>query len=681
VTSSSGNAEKDKFENSKSEEKSLNIKSVCAAVIDPALLNPSRSTFTDVIDKVLTSTPRLIAIANLLLAVTYLLHSAIADLFLLNLEPSGGESSRELQQHALNHRRAGRERLGGFLVFKLLLISAVVEPDTLDLLILLSWYTLLSFLRSLAHLASATTAHTSQAGQPPARGVLRLLSLLLVADTSAAASCLALFHPAGLSMVLLLEADCALLAIDLFSHMAKHAMHTMEDAHQHLTQTENHDHLQRLEERHTRRLALFDAVVFALELTSLALTVAHFLHIWSLHGLSFGLVDCVLALHLHTAIAAAGKKIALRRNLNKIHRDLNGYFSDATELDMRKAHQAGDVCCICLGTMSASNVKKVPCGHLYHTHCLKEVVERARSIHAARCPLCRASLVPETNDSNNATVVPVNQENVVPENNAPVIAQPMNGNGGEHALFRFSTEGILPAWLPLPAFSFEVVRRPSNTGNNEAVHAAPAAPAALNNPAVPPPQPAAEPPQPQPPLDPPLEQPPQNQPNPETSFWRRLLILAGAIPMSPEEEAAAIAQLVDMFPQYQRADLLRELRDRGSPEAVVEAVLTGVFSGVPTNGAFAEVATAAVVADVIATDGGVDVNQEGEEQINAQVDDNQENEPLEPPPIQQQTETDDIVTPIDTNENITNLLMFGEQEQLQTNENTTTENDNAEDEQ
>ena len=99
------------------------------------------------------------------------------------------------------------------------------------------------------------------------------------------------------------------------------------------------------------------------------------------------------------------------------------------------------------------------------------------------------------------------------------------------------------------------------------------------------------------------------------------------------------------------------------------------------DGAFAEVATAAVVADVIATDGGVDVNQEGEEQINAQVDDNQENEPLEPPPIQQQTETDDIVTPIDTNENITNLLMFGEQEQLQTNENTTTENDNAEDEQ
>lgn len=30
----------------------------------------------------------------------------------------------------------------------------------------------------------------------------------------------------------------------------------------------------------------------------------------------------------------------------------------------------------------------------------------------------------------------------------------------------------------------------------------------------------------------------------EASFWRRLLILLGAIPMSPEEEAMALEQLV-----------------------------------------------------------------------------------------------------------------------------------------
>eukprot|EP01084_Bolivina_argentea_P243493 408177_1 len=43
--------------------------------------------------------------------------------------------------------------------------------------------------------------------------------------------------------------------------------------------------------------------------------------------------------------------------------------------------------------MTLGNVKKVSCGHLYHTHCLREVVERSRSIEEARCPLCRASVL------------------------------------------------------------------------------------------------------------------------------------------------------------------------------------------------------------------------------------------------------------------------------------------------
>jgi hypothetical protein len=124
----------------------------------------------------------------------------------------------------------------------------------------------------------------------------------------------------------------------------------------------------------------------------------------------------------------------------------------------------------------------------------------------------------------------------------PVVAQPAQG-AGEHALFRFSTEHILPAWLPLPAFSFEVVRRPPLAVADAEV-ALPHRP----------------------------------------SFLRRLFILIGVIPMSAEEEAMYLEQLVDMFPQYDRADLLRELRERGSSESVVEAVLTGAFSGLARGG-------------------------------------------------------------------------------------------------
>jgi hypothetical protein len=61
--------------------------------------------------------------------------------------------------------------------------------------------------------------------------------------------------------------------------------------------------------------------------------------------------------------------------------------------------------------------------------------------------------------------------------------------------------------------------------------------------------------------------------------------MAGAvIPLTPEEEARALDQLVDMFPQYDRADLMRALQASGSPERVAEAVLTGNFVGAPRFG-------------------------------------------------------------------------------------------------
>ena len=173
------------------------------------------------------------------------MHTAVADWFLgVGVYPPPGEWAM-----------TGRERLGSFLVFKLLLISAVAEPNTLDLLILLSWYTLLSFLRSLAHLASATTSHTTQSGQPPRTGVLQLLLVVLLCDFVAAAACVALFWPAGPGKVVLLTCDCALLAVEVLGHILKHGRQVLEDMHEHTIaemeeqQLQIHNRQRRLEEQ------------------------------------------------------------------------------------------------------------------------------------------------------------------------------------------------------------------------------------------------------------------------------------------------------------------------------------------------------------------------------------------------------------------------------------------------
>ena len=110
--------------------------------------------------------------------------------------------------------------------------------------------------------------------------------------------------------------------------------------------------MEMLEQQHMRKTSVLETAVFSLKLLTDLITVAHFAHIWSLHGVQFTLIDGVLALHLHSAMSHAAKKIAERRNMYYISRDMDGRFEDATELDLRKAAESGDVCCICLGTMS-----------------------------------------------------------------------------------------------------------------------------------------------------------------------------------------------------------------------------------------------------------------------------------------------------------------------------------------
>eukprot|EP00986_Skeletonema_menzelii_P009238 scaffold4151_cov137-Skeletonema_menzelii.AAC.10 len=554
-------------------------------------------------EKILSSTPRLIAIANLLLALVYLIHAAIADLF---LGPSNVTQSRqrgEQQGNAVDdqtrrQRRMGREKLGGYLLFKLLLISSVLDPGTDDLLILFSWYMVLSFLRSLTHLAGSTANRVSRSGQPPRPGTLRLLMAVFICDVIAAAGCIVLFRGAGWHLLLLLTCDCALVAADTMAHIVKYFGLTMEERHRsqissteeelaNLRRRNRREQLEQyrndllsaeseyindaqfnvstlpvrpearlerdIEERelvHTRRMKIVDVAVFLFEMSALILTM-----------------------------------VAERRSAYRIGAQLSSHFKDAVDLDIRKASAAGDVCCICLNSMALGNVKKVGCGHLFHTHCLREVVERERSIQVARCPLCRANLITgrqiiggNSGTGGNNTVDETGQDaqpNTQMQNNPQL-------NPVDTSLLRFSTEGWLPSWIPVPAFSFEVVRRETpaivdrnpNPGGwqrffrrggqvevNDDEDDNDQAQARVQD-----------------------QQQQREEEQGNTSFWRRLLILLGAIPMSPEEEAIAMEQLVDMFPQYERSDLLRELRARRSAEAVVESILLGVFSGVARGG-------------------------------------------------------------------------------------------------
>lgn len=751
---------KKKVQNNSEVNKPHNWLSFLYNLLDAKLFNPNEISFTDLFDKILTSTPRLLAIINFFMALTFLIHQGVAEWFLgtptqhwpSQRETAAGQTFSQLPggQHqtipapdwsggrsSTSSSSASRERLGGFLLFKLLLISAVVKTDMFDLLILLSWYTLVGFLRSLVSLcaqsiarttaslnssnATAGTTNTRRRSQlyplvQPHSGVLQLLLTVLVWDAMAVAVCVALFHKAGFGMVVLLTCDCAVLALDIICQLLRHRLAVVEVQHvleirkleeeqlqytQHNQEQQNVVHeeevvtpqserdsrdfiivdenetneysvfqdlsesyindesidpnevLQRidrrmesLEQQHLRRTNSIESSIFTVLLFSQILTIFHFCHIWSLDSIQLTLIDGVLALQLHSAIATASHKISERRNLKRMDAAMNSKFEDASVLDLKNAAAAGDVCCICLGTMSVleedtnvlehssllnssklrgnrnlrltmmgtstgskervvsskvcSHVKKLSCGHLYHTSCLREVVERASSLATAKCPLCRTPMIssryqtlPSASQTAGVfTVSDIAAVNGIPlatdtasrtnqgdDNNSTRVVAAVGSAEPQDALFRFSTEGLLPAWLPFPAFSFEVVRRlprqPSNRGvgpraegdtvqgirNPTSVIIAATDASGTGTP----------------------DDDQQLQPQPRESWLRRFFVAAGIVPhtLTPQEEVEALEHLSEMFPQYDRAELLYCLRRRGSAEAAARMILDGIFLGIP----------------------------------------------------------------------------------------------------
>lgn len=543
--------------------------------------------------KVLSSAPRVLAVANLIVAFTFVIHNRLANLFLGPVESDGRYPL--MVREALRRRGSGRQKISAFLFFKLLVMQEILEPDSADFLCLLLWFASLALMRSLVHLAGRESSHSSQAGEVPTRGVVALLSSVGVcAATFAVAAASVLGASSNWSLLAVLATDCVLNLIKCVPPLIRYGAAAAEAEHRRavavLEERQASPHpgadeeefgqvereIEARESAIASRLTSLETVVFATELIDLALSSGHFLHLWSIHGTHFGIVDGVIALHFHSSVTAIGRKISERRNIHHVARELDKNFEDATELEVRKASAAGDVCCICLGGLGSGRVKRLRCGHLFHSGCLREVCERESSIRAAKCPLCRSSLDPSsdavTSQANHqVAMAPLEPPQPVPQQAAA--APP------EQSLLRFSTEDFLPSWLPVPAFAFEVVRRDAvampTAGNQTDGGGGTWQSFFRRGGQVPEQEP------PPPPDDAPA--PPQEegaeQPQQELSLWRRLLVLAGFVPMTPEEEAVALDQLVDMFPQYERADLLRELRVRRSAEAVAESILLGFFSG------------------------------------------------------------------------------------------------------
>jgi hypothetical protein len=218
-----------------------------------------KSTVRKLVDKVFMSTPRLLTIVNLILCLTCLAHSWVAHFFVGKYHPQNNTNS--------NNRSGVRSRgsstvdfqctseyairlVGGYVLFKLVLISSVLSPlHTLDVLILMSWYTSLCFQRSLAYMAHknlgramstmammqqqqahsgggiAVESEAQRQAEQQQQGILQLLVLAIGCAMMSGCGCIILFSKAagGWPMVALLLMDSVILCLDILRYLATYA--------------------------------------------------------------------------------------------------------------------------------------------------------------------------------------------------------------------------------------------------------------------------------------------------------------------------------------------------------------------------------------------------------------------------------------------------------------------------
>ncbi|KAK4489429.1 hypothetical protein RD792_005238 [Penstemon davidsonii] len=125
---------------------------------------------------------------------------------------------------------------------------------------------------------------------------------------------------------------------------------------------------------------------FFLDVMTLLMALAHYLHIWWLHGMAFHLVDAVLFMNIRALLSAIVKRVKSFIKLRMALATLHGALPDATSEELRAYD---DECAICREPMARA--KKLSCNHLFHLACLRSRLDQALS-EGYSCPNCRKPL-------------------------------------------------------------------------------------------------------------------------------------------------------------------------------------------------------------------------------------------------------------------------------------------------
>ncbi|CAH1269664.1 AMFR [Branchiostoma lanceolatum] len=335
----------------------------------------------------------------------------------------------------VSERQHIKDKFWNFVFYKFIFIFGVLNVQNMEEVVMwTAWFTLLGFLHIMTQLCRDRFEYLSFSPTTPmathAR-VLALLSAVLIICSGLMGVCILVGVEAGLNTSAFMGAECLLLFIKTTYVIVRYAIHLYDVSN---TGT--------WENRGT--YVYYSELV--MELTALIVDFCHHLHMLLWGNIFLSMASLVICMQLRYLFHEIQRRMRKHSNYLRVVNGMEARFPSATQEELTANN---DDCAICWDHMDTA--KKLPCGHLFHTSCLRSWLE-----HDTSCPTCRMSL--SISDNNGNTNTPPPPQNI-PLNPPPLLGAPppdMNAQVVNQRNHFFHFDGSrFASWLP--SFSVEVM--------------------------------------------------------------------------------------------------------------------------------------------------------------------------------------------------------------------------------
>ncbi|XP_071316650.1 E3 ubiquitin-protein ligase AMFR-like [Trachinotus anak] len=324
-----------------------------------------------------------------------------------------------------------KDKFWNFIFYKFIFVFGVLNVQTVEEVVMWwLWFAVLVFLHLLVQLCKDRFEYLSFSPATPLSSharVLLLLVVLLLCCGGLATLCSRLARSQGRHTAAFMAAECMLVTLRTTHVMFRYSIH-LWDVNQ--------------EGSWENKSSYIYYTDLLMELLLLGLDLLHHIHMLLFSNIWLSMASLVIFMQLRFLVQEVQKRIRRHHNYLRVLRNMETRFSVASAEELAANN---DDCAICWDVMSSA--RKLPCGHLFHSSCLRSWLEQDTS-----CPTCRMSL--NIGDGGEGHVERESRE-AVPDNVAPgpgADARPQL-NQLNH-FFHFDGSRIA-SWLP--SFSVEVM--------------------------------------------------------------------------------------------------------------------------------------------------------------------------------------------------------------------------------